>query len=280
MKKYHTPKEIQKRRMNKWKIMSLCIFFLLLLILIICLVRPDFLRLNIDDDPIQRIFLEHIAGPVTVFFGSVAGFFITKYHTLKSEASRERASYTLYYSEFEDMIRHLNANMRILAKLILELDGSNSNTRISSVHMTNLKLPDTSCLFSDSMAMIIEDGKIDGFARLKVNLRNINNSAEYLASYSKDDSYTRKNMIELLKWELTRHFGYYVNFRYMKEHSFKFADNDQLDEYIVCDSNVKSELRDIFMDEDNTAKKDILVHEYLNRYKKDRREERSVIIFK
>lgn len=284
MKGYLTPKEVEKRKMNVWKIAAISLFFTLLISLIIILVCYQFsvnennCSNSVNNININEIYLKHIAATITIFFGSVAGFFITKYHTLKSEAMNERAKLKLYNSEFEDLLRHLIANMKILAKLICELKDSNSNPRVSSVHMANLKWPTSSCLFSDSMAMIIEDDNIESFARLKVNLRNINNSAAYLMKYADSAPYSSEKMRELLEWELTRYFGYYTNFQYMKEHNFKFADNDQLDNYIINNKKMKSELCNVFMDENNSAKREDLVRHYIHRYKDDRRVQRTVIL--
>lgn len=211
MKGYLTPKEVEKKKMNVWKIAAISLFFILLISLIIILVCSLF---SGNENNIKEIYLKHIAATITIFFGSVAGFFITKYLTLKSDAKNERAMLKLYNSEFDDLLRHLIANMKIIAKLILELQNKDSNPKVSSVHMDNLKWPVTSCLFSDNMAMIIEDDNIESFSRLKVNLRNINNSANYLTKYSVSQSYNSEKMRELLEWELTRYFGYYTNFQY------------------------------------------------------------------
>lgn len=275
MKGYLTPKEVEKKKMNVWKIAAISLFFILLISLIIILVCSLF---SGNENNIKEIYLKHIAATITIFFGSVAGFFITKYLTIKSDAKNERAMLKLYNSEFDDLLRHLIANMKIIAKLILELQNKDSNPKVSSVHMDNLKWPVTSCLFSDNMAMIIEDDNIESFSRLKVNLRNINNSANYLTKYSESKSYNSEKMRELLEWELTRYFGYYTNFQYMKEHNFKFANNDQLDNYIIGNAKMRIELCNVFMDENTPARKEDLARHYINRYKDDRRAQRAVIL--
>lgn len=279
MNKYFTPKEYESRRMNIWKVASISFFFLLLIGLVILLAIPNYPVLDKGYDNKWSIYLKHIAGTVTVFFGSMAGFFITKCHSLKSEAKMERATNILFHSEFEDLIRHLGANMKIMAKLILQLKESSSGARVSAIHMINFKWPETSCLFSDDMAKIIESDDIESLTRMKVNLRNINNSADYLARYSESTSYSSRNMLELLEWELTRYFGYYVNFCYMKDHDFQFPKPEQLDAYIDCNRDVHSSLCEVFMDEKGPVAKDILVNHYLQRYLTDRWKERSVIIF-
>lgn len=282
MKEYQTPKEVEKGKMNVWERAAICLFFIFFFSLI-----GIYVYYKITEDPvndsnkignINRIYLKYIAATITVFFGSVAGFFITKYHTLKSEAMNERAKLKLYNSEFEDLLRHLIANMKIIAKLIHELRHSDSNPRVASVHMDNLRWPVNSCLFSDTIAMIIEDDNIEDFSRLKVNLRNINNSAKFLTKYSESPSYDSEKMREMLEWELTRYFGYYTNFQYMKEHNFKFANNDQLDNYIIYNTKMNSELCNVFMDENNSARKEDLARHYINRYKDDRRVQRAVIL--
>ncbi len=64
----------------------------------------------------------------------------------------------------------------------------------------------------------------------------------------------------------------------MKEHNFKFADNDQLDNFIIDNTKMKSELCNVFMDENNHTKREDLVRHYIHRYKDDRRVQRAVIL--
>ena len=64
----------------------------------------------------------------------------------------------------------------------------------------------------------------------------------------------------------------------MKEHNFKFANNDQLDNYIIGNAKMRIELCNVFMDENTPARKEDLARHYINRYKDDRRAQRAVIL--
>ena len=214
-----------------------------------------------------------IAGFCTLMAALLSFFFneSSKLHTMgMEELSRKR----LYYSEFEDLIRHLEANMKIMIQLLDDMKKGIME-RPTSVHLNNLKWPSDSCLFSDEMAKIIDKDKVDEFARLKVNLRNINNSAEWLLEYSESADYKKDKMIEMLDWELTRYVGYYINFVFMKDHNFSFPSQLQIDTYIA-DRGVRNKFNLLFMSNTLEESKES-VDRLIGQYYRDRREKRSVI---
>ncbi|MBR0255083.1 MAG: hypothetical protein IJQ69_04110 [Bacteroidales bacterium] len=214
-----------------------------------------------------------IAGIFSVFV-AILTFLLNERSKLRTMAMEEASQKKLYYSEFEDLIRHLAANM----KIIMQLRKDMLEKRIqkpSDIHFNNLKWPSGSCLFSDEMAKIIDKDKVDDFARLRVNLRNINNSALWLQRYTKDPAYNKKKMLEMMEWELTRYFGYYINFMYLKDNGFSFPNPHQLDVYLA-DKAVRHKLALLFMAE--TPEESVsLVHTFVKRYNDDRREKRSVL---
>lgn len=78
------------------------------------------------------------------------------------------------------------------------------------------------------MAKLISRDRVDDFARLKVNIRNINNSATWL----EEQALAKKTLDEPLEWEMTRYFGYLVNMYYLESHDFRFPNANELDKYI------------------------------------------------
>ena len=220
---------------------------------------------------IERIQLVDVLIPLLV---AILTFSLNELSKLKILAIEENNQKKLYYSEFEDLIRHLEANFKVMAELRNELTKGKTP---ADIHFDNLKWPITSCLFSDEMSKIIGRDKVDDFARLKVNLRNINNSAEWLSKVFGNKSLSKAHQQECLDWEMTRYFGYLLNFYYMKENNFSFPSLWQLDEFIEASAQ-KNKLSSLFIYEKDPKKRAKITTMYIERYLNDRREKRCVIL--
>lgn len=176
----------------------------------------------------------------------------------------------LYYSEFQDLIRHIEANVKIIAQV--RKDISAKKHTVQSIHFENLKWPESSCLLSDEVSKIITKTLVDDYTRLKVNIRNINNSAEWLKTTSESKGITA----EQLDWEITRYIGYLINFYYMRDHDFEFPNPKEMDLYIH-EKSLVFKLTKLFMDY-NASDREKQVRNYINRYLDDRRMKRSVLV--
>lgn len=176
----------------------------------------------------------------------------------------------LYYSEFQDLIRHIEANVKIIAQV--RKDISAKKHIVQSIHFENLKWPESSCLLSDEVSKIITKTLVDDYTRLKVNIRNINNSAEWLKTTSESTGIT----VEQLDWEITRYIGYLINFYYMRDHDFEFPNPKEMDLYIH-EKSLVFKLTKLFMDY-NASDREKQVRNYINRYLDDRRMKRSVLV--
>lgn len=176
----------------------------------------------------------------------------------------------LYYSEFQDLIRHIEANVKIIAQV--RKDISAKKHIVQSIHFENLKWPESSCLLSDEVSKIITKTLVDDYTRLKVNIRNINNSAEWLKTTSESKGITA----EQLDWEITRYIGYLINFYYMRDHDFEFPNPKEMDLYIH-EKSLVFKLTKLFMDYD-ASDREKQVRNYINRYLDDRRMKRSVLV--
>lgn len=117
---------------------------------------------------------------------------------------------------------------------------------------------------------------IDDFARLKVNIRNINNSAAYLSSYAESDGCRKDKLIELMDWEIARNFGYYICFSYMKANNFQFPDPETILVYSMNHS-IQKAFEQIYLSIPKDKRhKDVAG--YLNMYFNDREFKRNVVI--
>ena len=72
-------------------------------------------------------------------------------------------------------------------------------------------------MMSDQMDSHIIVEEFKDLPRLRVNIRNINNSANYMEEYVDSPDYSRAKMIEIIEWELARYVGYIANFMYFNE---------------------------------------------------------------
>ncbi len=191
---------------------------------------------------------------------------------VKILAADEVAAVKLYYSEFHDFIRHLEANVKVMIQIRKEIQKEEGLFNIQSIHFDNLKWPASSCLFSDEMAKLIARDRVDDFARLKVNLRNINNSAQWLQSLAQSGV----DMKEILEWEITRYFGYLVNMYYLDRNDFCFPSPDEIDRY-MHENSIKNKFTSLFMDYE--AKERLAQVDYfIDKYNDDRRMRRAVLV--
>ena len=217
-------------------------------------------------------------------YGVILTYLLKSRNDIKVLASEEQSQMKLYFSEFEDLIRHLEANLKVMIQIVKRIEEENL-VHPANIHMTNLAWPSTSFLFSDEFAKIINKERVDDFARVKVNLRNINNSAAWLSDFVNKES-SPENIKEAIEWEIARHFGYLVNFRYLKENGFQFASQEELDIYINR-NQVRNSLAALFMDfysdedsiRDNFSKRLDRVDRYIRMYYDDRRMKRNVLVY-
>lgn len=226
-----------------------------------------------------------IIAAITALFAAVLTFLLNEISKVSVLAQDEAAQKKLYFSEFEDLIRHIDANLKVMIEVRKQL---NEGHIPATIHFINLSWPSSSCLYSDDIAKVLEKGKVDDFARLKVNLRNIQNSSEWLAKYVQEQ-HTHEELCNSIDWEIARHIGYLMNFQYLKNNNFQFPSQNELD-YYIKEKHLKEYLSQLFMSysgkpedtskEDNYSRRMEMVDKYLGMYYDDRRMQRSVLIYK
>jgi hypothetical protein len=211
-----------------------------------------------------------ILAALVALVGVIATIIENEIGKVKVLAADEEASVKLYYSEFQDFIRHLEANLKVMIQVRKEI--ASGRYHVENIHFDNLRWPASSSLFSDEMAKLIDRNRVDDFARLKVNIRNINNSASWLQQIAHNE----QELQEALEWEITRHFGYLVNMYYLEKNEFCFPSPDEIDRYIH-DNSIKNKLTSLFMDYEPADRKKE-VERYIDRYNDDRRMKRAVLV--
>lgn len=269
-----TPNQRRLRRL--WGTVIVCSVLLVFGVLVLIWKLPAAavaLKLEGDNQYLASIKgFQQILAAFVALVGVIATILAKLIGEVKILATDEEAKVKLYYSEFQDFIRHLEANLKVMIQVRKELlEGKN---RVESIHFDNLKWPTSSILFSDEMAKLIARERVDDFARLKVNIRNINNSASWLQQLAGDE----KELLKALEWEITRYFGYLVNMYYLSNNDFCFPSPDEIDRYIH-ENSIKNKLTSLFMDYDSGERSE-QVDYFIDRYNDDRRMKRAVLVDK
>lgn len=193
---------------------------------------------------------------------------VSKAHILGQE---EAAKKKLYYSEFDDLIRHLEANLKVMIEVRKQMTRGK---KPANVHFINLSWPKTSCLFSDDISSVIDRKYVDEFAHIKVNLRNVENSSRWLSTFVREHD-NHAEICKAIDWEISRHIGYLVNFSFFKDYKFRFPNQDELYAYVEK-KEVKQDLARMFLSCISSA---VMVEKYLGMYYDDRKVRRNVLVF-
>lgn len=262
----------QEKRLNSIKKINICLRCLSLVIIITVII------LFINYWWCYGTDFIHILGiiiPAFITLLTIVQGIQSRAEEKADEANRLRI---IYYSEFEDLLRHIKANIKVGIQIYVELrkNKDKSSYRPSYIHFENFKWPENSTLFNEEIVLIIDKSKVDDFNRLRLNVRNMNNSAQWLKEYCQSEKkYNTLDMITMLDWELTRIIAYLYNFMYMRDHNFTFYTGQELRPYIAS-PEVKAELRSLFS-EGKQENKDPLIAHFLEKYFRDRNEQRAVL---
>lgn len=208
---------------------------------------------------------------ITAVLAAIITYLLNEWGKMKLVVEQEKSTIKLYCSEFKDLMRHFEANIKIMLQLREEL--TQGRQVIDEVHFGNMAWPETSQLFSDEMLQYIPRTKVDDFARLKVNLRNANNSAKWLHR----KALMKQDLSEALDWELTRVFGYLINLYYMTDNEFSFQSSYEDLTCYVDEYDVLERLQNVLKDDTHPDRREIVDYFY-NRYLADRKQQRAVLV--
>ena len=197
-------------------------------------------------------------------FSTLLGLFIGILTFCSNEARKaglkgeeETNKKKLYISEFNDLIRHIRANLEILLEMQKKIkDDKKYKSKIpESIHFTNLAWPENSILRSDEITKIVKTSYVDDFARIKVNLRNMHNSSVWLASYMKEE-HSEDEIKEVLEWEIARQFNYLLTFSYLQANNYQYYNDTEKEEKL--NEFIKQEFK-----KDGSAMKQWVEKEYM-----------------
>lgn len=219
---------------------------------------------------------EELIAAIIALGGVILTILVNELFKIRALCQEESSKAKLYYSEFNDLIRHIEANLKVMVQIRKEIiDGPKdeaSTPLVQDIHFDNLRWPVNSILFSDEMAKLIARDRVDDFARLKVNIRNINNSAKWL----EEQALARTDLLEPLEWEITRYFGYLANLYFLRDNNFRFPKSGEIDKYLE-ENSIINKFTTIFMSYGSIERLN-LVKEFIERYFDDRRVERAVLV--
>lgn len=269
-------------RYSKRLVVSIITCLLLILSVAICSIL---ISQTVTDKEVLIAVSGAIISAIIAYFGNQSsGYFL--------KVDQDDATRRMYRNELNDMIRHLYANLNILLQIQREMDKSN-NVIPAEIHFINLRIPQNSILLSDEPMKNIMINELDTIARIKVNIRNINNSADYLCELVRAPKDFDKTLFsDTLSWEITRYVGYILNLLYVADDpSFRFPQTkEQLDRFINIKGVFQSAVKEINgINPSRTKEKydqseiDSIVKtlkDYYTKYKNDREIQRSIVFIK
>lgn len=195
---------------------------------------------------------------------------------LHTKHKKEDTLIQAYQGEVKELIRHLTANLNILRCIEKnhQNDPSTPPHRPGSLHFTNLKIPADSLLLANEPLKQILADDINNISRLKINIRNINNSAEYLEKICNDPNCSTKDIIKVVSWEAARCVGYIANFMFFEENgNFNIPSKEELKIY-VNSRQIKQRIANELKPTTDSLK---YIKEKYNKYIADRGEHRTLI---
>lgn len=265
MEDYQPPHKKQEEKIKTQIIWTVWLIILTIIVAFIAILLSNDNKLSSLDT--------FAAAFVTVLVAALT-FLLNEQSKMSAIVQEELSTAKLYYSEFQDLIRHVEANLKVMIQVHKELT-ERKMTSAEDIHFQNLSWPDKSTLFSDDMAKILGRDRVDDYSRLRVNLRNINNSSKWLQGKAVHS----EELKDALEWEITRHFGYLVNLYYLKDNKFQFPTSSAILTNFIDEHTIKNRLAGLFMSYESNERMEKALY-YLNRYYKDRHIVRAVLMKK
>ncbi len=192
----------------------------------------------------------------------------------QAERDTKRKQYTnMYIESVKDLNRHITAGLNILLQLKKELDNQ-QGYRPAKVHFTNLKVEQASMLLSSEFDKYIIVEEFSNLPNLRVNIRNINNSAEFMEEYVYSDKYVQLYMQKIIEWEIVRYISYISRLSFFADkRTFTLPSSTALLLYVMYDDVIK-DLSKKLKGANVTEK---MLTDYFIDFLKDRTEERNVL---
>lgn len=214
---------------------------------------------------------------------AICGWATTNIHRIKTERAQEDTITDMFGNAVDDLIRHIVAGYMVLYKIQQDmLPLSTHPKKPAKVHFSNLKVSQQSLLMSDKFDNNLVVQEFKNLPRLRVNIRNINNSAEYMERYLDDSAYDSTHMYNIIEWEMNRYMGYFVNFMFFKENNmFRFPDETEREIFLKTHQLYNHFAKIACSNHPDYPKliRNLKLEERYEAYKEDRGDNRKVLIF-
>lgn len=222
-------------------------------------------------------------GAVAAIATAICGWATTNIHRIKTERVQEDTITDMFGNAVDDLIRHIVAGYMVLYKIQQDMLPLSTHTKKpAKVHFSNLKVSQQSLLMSDEFDNNLVVQEFKNLPRLRVNIRNINNSAEYMERYLDDSAYDSTHMYNIIEWEMNRYMGYFVNFMFFKENNmFRFPDETEREIFLKTHQLYNHFAKIACSNHPDYPKliRDLKLKERYEAYKEDRGDNRKVLIF-
>ena len=254
------------------------IFIIVITLTIIVLIICFCIFCNADE---KGGFLDF--GAVAAIAIAICGWATTNIHRITTERVQEDTITNMFGNAVDDLIRHIVAGYMVLYKIQQDMLPLSTHTKKpAKVHFSNLKVSQQSLLMSDEFDNNLVVQEFKNLPRLRVNIRNINNSAEYMERYLDDSAYDSTHMYNIIEWEMNRYMGYYVNFMFFKENNmFRFPDETEREIFLKTHQLYNHFAKIACSNHPDYPKliRDLKLEERYEAYKEDRGDNRKVLIF-
>ena len=225
-------------------------------------------------------------GIIIPIVSTLLGFLFTL-RQKQAEMDTKRMQYTnMYIESVKELNRHITAGLNILLQLKKELDDNQKKLnnqkeldnqqyyRPAKVHFTNLKVEQASMLLSSEFDKYIIVEEFSNLPNLRVNIRNINNSAEFMEEYVYSDKYNPLYMQEIIEWEIVRYVSYITRLSFFADkRTFALPSSTALLLYVMYDDVIK----DLSKKLKGAGVTEKMLTNYFIDFLKDRTEERKVL---
>lgn len=209
--------------------------------------------------------------------GSLVGSIYLIFKDAKNEKELQERYTNRFCESVDELQRHLMAGLRILFAIKREIKDTRNCNRPAKVHFSNLKV--SSQLLTNQWDDFLVLEKFRNLPNLRVNIRNINNSARFMEEYVESSAYFPKKMEEIIDWEIVRYVGYITRFRFFADKkSFVLPDVDRLSIYVMYDDVLQDMAKrlssELSKNEQETLEE---LNGYFKRFLDDRRNKREVL---
>lgn len=181
----------------------------------------------------------------------------------------------LFCESVNELERHVIAGLANLMTIKQQMKD-NEAFRPAKIHFTNLKvLPSIIPSDWDNRILVNEFNKLPN---LRVNIRNIDNSACYMEEYVDRADYKHNEMLQIIEWEMVRYLSYITRFKFFADKkSFILPDTDKLFIYVLFDDVIKNIATKIHIDGVDEKSIEQEIETYFNRFLEDRNVLREIL---